>query len=211
MQITKFGHSCLLVEDADARILIDPGNFSDGFQGVTGLTAVLVTHQHPDHLDMAALPALLAANPDARLITDPETAGKLVAGGVEAVAASAGDAFDVGTPVTVHGRDHAVIHRELPVIPNASFLIGGRLYHPGDALHVPDVPVEVLALPAAAPWMAVKEAIDFHRAVGAAHAFPIHDAVIAPVAVGAYFGRFETMGPSGATWQVPVSGTPFEL
>ncbi|MBP9694894.1 MAG: MBL fold metallo-hydrolase [Candidatus Magasanikbacteria bacterium] len=29
MRITKFGHSCLLVEENDVRVLIDPGAFSN--------------------------------------------------------------------------------------------------------------------------------------------------------------------------------------
>ena len=81
MQVTHFGHSCVLLDTGAARLLIDPGNFSQGFEGLTGLDAVLVTHQHPDHLDLERLPALLRANPDAQLIVDSGTAGQL--GGAE--------------------------------------------------------------------------------------------------------------------------------
>ena len=63
MQLTKYGHSCLLVTDGDARVLIDPGVFSTGFEGLRGLTAVLITHQHADHLDIDRLATLLEANP----------------------------------------------------------------------------------------------------------------------------------------------------
>ena len=77
MQVTHFGHSCVLLDTGAARLLIDPGNFSTDFEDVTGLDAVLVTHQHPDHLDPERLPALLRANPDARLIVDSGTAGQL--------------------------------------------------------------------------------------------------------------------------------------
>ena len=77
MEVTHFGHSCVLLDTGAARLLIDPGNFSADFEDVTGLDAVLVTHQHPDHLDLERLPALLRANPDARLIVDSGTAGQL--------------------------------------------------------------------------------------------------------------------------------------
>ena len=76
MQITHLGHSCVLLEVADQRILIDPGNFSD-VSAVRDLTAVLVTHQHPDHADPEQWPGLLAANPHARVLLEPETAEKL--------------------------------------------------------------------------------------------------------------------------------------
>src|SRR5205807_7363210 len=70
MRLQKLGHSCLLVESGDARLLIDPGTFSSGFEGLEGLTAVLVTHQHPDHLDIDRLPGLLERNPSTQVIAD---------------------------------------------------------------------------------------------------------------------------------------------
>ena len=75
-------------------------------------------------------------------------------------------------PVEVFAGDHAVIHGDVPVIPNACYLIGGRLLHPGDSLTVLDRPVEILALPTSAPWMAVKEAVEYFRAVNPAVAIP---------------------------------------
>ncbi|TXB92490.1 MBL fold metallo-hydrolase, partial [Mycobacterium tuberculosis] len=47
MQLTHFGHSCLLAEFGQTRLLFDPGTFSHGFEGITGLSAILITHQHP--------------------------------------------------------------------------------------------------------------------------------------------------------------------
>ncbi|HEY6683652.1 MAG TPA: MBL fold metallo-hydrolase, partial [Propionibacteriaceae bacterium] len=51
MRITHLGHAAVLAETDGARILIDPGNFSDAWHSLTDLDAVLVTHQHPDHID----------------------------------------------------------------------------------------------------------------------------------------------------------------
>ena len=64
MELTHFGHSCLLAEFGVARLLFDPGTFSHGFEGITGLSAILITHQHPDHADPQRLPALVEANPE---------------------------------------------------------------------------------------------------------------------------------------------------
>jgi hypothetical protein len=50
VQLTHFGHSCVLIDTGAARLLIDPGTFSSGFESLTGLDAVPVTRQHPDHL-----------------------------------------------------------------------------------------------------------------------------------------------------------------
>lgn len=77
MELTHFGHSCLLAGFGGATLLFDPGNFSHGFEGITGLSAILITHQHPDHADRERLPALLEANPGAALYADPATAAEL--------------------------------------------------------------------------------------------------------------------------------------
>ena len=77
MELTHFGHSCLLAEIGVARLLFDPGTFSHGFEGITGLSAILITHQHADHADPQRLPALVEANPGAALYADPQTAAQL--------------------------------------------------------------------------------------------------------------------------------------
>ncbi|QNK80531.1 MBL fold metallo-hydrolase [Nakamurella sp. PAMC28650] len=209
MQITKLGHSCLHVADGDADILIDPGTFSAGFETLTGLTGILITHEHMDHLDLDRLPALVAANPQAPVYADAGSAPKIEAVGITVTAVKAGDSFDVGTTVTVHGKNHAVIHADLPDVANASYLIGGRLLHPGDSLAVPAVPVEILAVPAAAPWMALKEGVDFYRAVSPAVAFPIHEKILANP--GMAYGLLEKLGPQSSKWLAPADGETFEV
>ena len=194
--MTHFGHSCLLAEFGVARILFDPGNFSHGFEGITGLSAILITHQHPDHADPQRLPALLEANPQAALYADPQTA-EMLGGRWQAV--QVGDTFTVGDlSIRGVGGRHAVIHPEIPVIDNISYLVGdaehpARLMHPGDALFVPGESVEVLATPAAAPWMKISEAVDYLRAVAPRHAVPIHQGIIAPEARGIFYGRLTEM------------------
>ena len=110
MEVTHFGHSCVLLDTGTARLLIDPGNFSADFEGLTGIDAVLVTHQHPDHLDPERLPALLKANPQARLVVDSGTAGQLGAMkiDVEPEIVEPGTAVQIGgARVEVLGGRHA--------------------------------------------------------------------------------------------------------
>lgn len=223
MQLTHFGHSCLLASFSDSAkpgakpggdttILFDPGNFSHGFEGITGLSAILITHQHPDHADPERLPALVEANPQAALYADPQTAAQL---GGPWRAVHVGDTLSIGH-LTVRGvgGQHAVIHPEIPVIENISYLVGddahaARLMHPGDALFVPDEPVDVLATPAAAPWMKISEAVDYLRAVNPSRAVPIHQAVIDPIARPVYYGRLEEMTATDFQVLEPENGTEF--
>src|SRR4051812_9464594 len=106
MRITKYGHACLLVEEGNARILLDPGMFSHGFEELTDLDAILITHQHGDHVQAETLGTLLGANPDAKLYADADTAQLLSEASLEAQTVHQGDRFKVaGVPVAVIGRD----------------------------------------------------------------------------------------------------------
>ena len=210
MRLQKLGHSCLLVESGDARLLLDPGTFSSGFEDLDGLTAVLVTHQHPDHLDVERLPALLERNPSMQVITDPGTAQILRDDhGVEAAVANGGETFDLGVRVEVVGEMHAQIHPDLPRIPNVGYLIDGRLLHPGDALDVTDRDVEVLALPTMAPWMRMAEAVDYLRAVQPRVAVPIHDGLLRSTDL--FYNAFRGLGPQTTELRVLDDGQPVEL
>jgi L-ascorbate metabolism protein UlaG (beta-lactamase superfamily) len=201
MQLTHFGHSCLLAEFRDGNgdevtVLFDPGTLAHGFEGITGLSEILITHQHPDHVDRARLPALVEANPQAALYADPMTTSQL---GGSWRAVNAGDAFSVGhLSFRGMGGTHAVVHPDIPLVDNISYLVGdrghpARLMHPGDALYVPDEPVEVLAAPATAPWLKISEAIDYLRAVAPMHAVPIHQGAVAKEARSYYYDRLSEM------------------
>lgn len=205
MRIAHFGHSCILVELHGVKVLFDPGVFSHGFEGITGLDAIAVTHQHPDHIDPGRIDALIEANPNARLLSDPQTAQQR-GGRWEAV--HAGNVLDIdGLRITGGGGRHAVIHPDIPVIDNTVFQLGTadhptQLVHPGDSLWVPPTPVDVLAIPAVAPWMKISEAVDYLRAVAPRTAVPIHYGIVAEQARGIYFGRLDEMGPENTEFRV---------
>lgn len=177
MKITKFGHACLLVEEGDARLLIDPGAWSS-VPELKDLHMVLITHEHQDHLDVARLKELLAHNPDAHVLTHEGVGELLKKEDILYLPIEAGGRVDVkGVSVESVGTDHAIIYGDTPPCRNTGFLIAGKLFVPGDALH--DVPkcVEFLALPTGAPWMKLAEAIDYAKAVKPKVAFPVHDAM----------------------------------
>lgn len=203
MRVTHIGHSCLLVETPDARVLLDPGTFSHGFEELTGLDAVLVTHQHPDHLDVERLPVLLEANDGARVVAEPETAAELDRVGIEASPLHPGESLVLGgLTVTAAGGRHAVIHADVPRIGNVGFVLdeasGPRLFHPGDMIDTVPDDVDVLALPLNAPWAAAKETADFLRAMAPRAWFPIHDAMLAPPGRAVYLRVVGGLAPEGS-------------
>jgi len=189
MHVTHFGHACLLVRTGDAQLLLDPGVFSAGFEGLTGLDAILITHLHVDHVDAQRLPSLLENNPGVALLTEPGLATELADSGLDAQGFSAGEAAEFrGATVRAVGGQHAVIHADIPRVGNVGLVIGAdgepTLFHPGDsyeavpsAAEAPDG-VDVLAFPLNAPWGALKETVEFLRAVQPGMAVPIHDVLL---------------------------------
>ena len=211
MRIVHFGHACLLLETGSERILIDPGAFSTGFEGERELSAVLVTHQHFDHLDVDRLPKILEANPGAELIVDPGSAAEVQKLGLEFDVANVGDAFAVGdTSITAVGGEHAVIHSDIPVIPNLGYVFDdGAFFHPGDSFFVPEQKIDVLGLPTGAPWLKAGEAVDYLRAVAPRVAVPIHEAVLANPAM--HYGLFGNLAPEGTEVKVLDRGEPAKI
>ncbi|MFE3993616.1 MBL fold metallo-hydrolase [Streptomyces goshikiensis] len=183
MKLTKRLHSCVQLEKDGRVLVIDPGAFSESDAGL-GADALLVTHEHPDHYDEGRLRAALDANPAAALWTLRSVAEKLAPaypGRVHTV--GHGDAFTAaGFEVQVHGELHAVIHPDIPRVTNVGYLVEGSLFHPGDALTVPDAPVDTLMLPVHAPWNKVAEVIDYLREVKPRRAIDIHDAYLSEIA-----------------------------
>ena len=212
MRLTKFGHSCLLVEQGRARILLDPGTLSDGFQQLEGLTAVLHTHQHADHLDPERLRVLLDRNPGVRVVSDEGSAQALGQAGAEVEVVHEDDEVDIGgVGVRVVGREHAVIYPDIPVIPNVGYLVGG-LFHPGDAFTPPGQAIEVLAVPAGAPWLKVSEPIDYLREVRPRMGVPVHEKVLSAVGIALWYRLIEQLGArEGTTLRVMDDGKPVEL
>jgi L-ascorbate metabolism protein UlaG (beta-lactamase superfamily) len=202
MRISHLGHSCLLVEYDDTRILLDPGTFSDDFDFVEDVDAIVVTHQHPDHVDVDRLPALLKGNPDARLLVEPSTVEVLAAAGVTAEPFAAGESASFGSvTVTGVGGLHAVIHREIPRIANTGIVLTAEgsptVFHPGDMIDTAPDGIDLLAVPLAAPWCAFKETAEFVRSVAAPIAVPIHDAIVSPAGRAIYLRQTAALAPAG--------------
>ncbi|MGX5656425.1 MBL fold metallo-hydrolase [Geodermatophilus nigrescens] len=199
MQLTKHGHACVVLEDDGRRLVVDPGAFTDP-AALDGATAVLVTHEHPDHFVGERLRAALDADPALEVWTNPSVAGQLEGLGGRVHAVGHGDAVTVaGFDVQVHGEWHAVIHPELPRVRNVGFLVAGRVFHPGDAFTVPDTPVPALLLPLHAPWSKTAEVVDYVRAVGAERAFAVHDGLLNDTGLGVVAGLLGERGPGTPT------------
>ena len=216
MRLTHLGHACLLVEIADTRLLIDPGMWSPRAFDQRDVHAVLVTHQHPDHLDQERLPDLLRANPGAELLADPGTTRLLREKGIDAEAFEEGDEVAIGgARLAGAGADHALIHDDIERIPNTG--VRDQRRRRADTVPPRRRPrcrageVDVLAFPLNAPWMRSREMTAFLRRFNALHAVPVHDALLSERGRNLYLTQANSLGGPDTQIRDLGSGGPEEF
>lgn len=181
MRVTKYSHSCIRI-DGTGVLVVDPGVFSEP-AALAGVDAVLITHEHIDHLDPQMLAEAARARPDLVVYAHPGVLPQLSAFEGAVTSVQPGESFTAaGYDIRAYGGQHAVIHPDIPRVANLAYLISDAttsVYHPGDSFEVPqDVQVEVLFVPVAAPWLKLSESIDFVRAVKPERTFALHDATV---------------------------------
>jgi L-ascorbate metabolism protein UlaG (beta-lactamase superfamily) len=212
MQLTKLGHACVRLEKDGGVLVIDPGAFS-GDQALEGADAVLVTHEHFDHVVPDALRAALAGNPGLRVWAPAPVTEQFAEFGDRARAVAHGDGFTAaGFSVNVYGSEHAVIHPDIPTCANVGFLVDGEVFHPGDSYTVPGESAGTLLLPGSGPWHSTRDMIDYARAVAPRRGFLIHDALLSEIGLGV-FDMFAGLaaGPNNATYTRLEPGTSVDL
>jgi L-ascorbate metabolism protein UlaG (beta-lactamase superfamily) len=199
MELTKQGHACVVLEEDGRRLVIDPGAFTDP-AALDGAAAVLITHEHADHFAPDRIRAALEGDAALEVWTNRSVAAALEGFGPRVHVVGHGDAVTVaGWDVHVHGELHAEIHPEIPRISNIGFLVGGQVFHPGDALTVPEEPVATLLVPVHAPWSRTADVIDYMRAVAADQAFAVHDGLLNDAGLGVVSGLLGERGPGTPT------------
>lgn len=177
MKLTKYAHACVVLQDRDRKLVIDPGGFTPEFGSLDNIVGVVVTHVHPDHFNPRHLQAIFSANPNVPLYTTAEVAAEFKAPNVHL--ASPGEQVAIGPFMVRFGGDlHAFIHQSLPQPHNISVFVNDTFYYPGDSYTMPDKPVTMLAVPANAPWMKAAESMDYIASVKPKRCFPTHNGLL---------------------------------
>ncbi|MDN3351580.1 MBL fold metallo-hydrolase [Actinomadura sp. DC4] len=202
MKLTKLGHACVRLEKDGRAIVIDPGVFTPEEDALAGAEAILITHEHPDHLDIDRVRRARAGDPALRILANRAVAEQFPDLGIQQVGHE--DRFTVaGFDVQVYGDLHSVVHPDLPVVANSGFLVEGEVFHPGDSFTVPGQPVPTLLTPCDAPWLKAAEMIDYLREIAPDRAYSIHDAYVSTTGMGVV--------DSFLTWERERAGTDIRV
>ena len=187
MRISKFIHSCLLVENGDDRILLDPGTFTFAGNAVPietfdRIAAILITHRHADHVDSAAVKRIVERNRSAAVLANADVRDLLAGQGVAVEV----DVFEEGTrrvgatSIRAVAAEHAALLGAVPP-PNVAYVVEEKLLHPGDSFaRSLDAcrGIPLLALPVTAPWTAEIGAAEFAERIAPRAIVPIHDGYV---------------------------------
>lgn len=173
MKITKFEHSCLLVEMPDPvnrTILFDPGVMSEVALKVDELQFlddIVITHEHADHLSQKLLGELVAKFPNVT-ITAPSDVVALLSD--QNITAS-----DLETDgIVFFDSPHESVEPLFPRPQQIGVHYLDVLSHPGDSHSFRETKA-ILALPVSGPWASTVTAINLAIRLKPQYVIPIHD------------------------------------
>jgi L-ascorbate metabolism protein UlaG (beta-lactamase superfamily) len=173
MKITKYVHSCLLVEATERVGIIDPGQFSweSGLFDVASLERlddIIITHEHFDHMYLPFIQALVAKFPNAQVTITHAAAAKLTEAGFANIQTKSSEGIEL----------FATNHEPIAPLGSAPENVGvhylGSLTHPGDSHHFTETK-DILALPVTAPWGTLARAAELALELKPKYIIPIHD------------------------------------
>lgn len=210
MKITKFVHSCLLVEmpaPVNRTALFDPGVMSESALDVDKLEFldnVIITHSHPDHFSVPHVKRLAAKFPEVRITTTSEVCAQLKQEGIEAVSEE--------TPgIVFFDSPHEDVSPMFPQPEEIGVHYLGALTHPGDSHSFAETK-EILALPVTAPWGATVKSVQLAMKLQPKYIIPIHDWHWSDQARGGTYDQLEELfAGKGITFIKPETGVPFVL
>jgi L-ascorbate metabolism protein UlaG (beta-lactamase superfamily) len=177
MKVTKLGHCCLVIEIKGVRFLTDPGNYTTLQNEAKNIDVIVISHEHTDHLHVESVKTILKNNSKAVIITNDSVGKILEKEKIAYTKVADGESFEIkGVTVSGHGLKHAPIYRDYEQVENTGYFFDNKLFYPGDALHKPERPVDILAFPVTGPWLTIADAVDYVLDVKPRVAFPVHDA-----------------------------------
>ncbi len=203
MKITKYPQSHFIVESGSAKIMIDPGTLSFpkySPKDFRDLKAILITHTHPDHLDVGAVKGFTANVP---IYGNADVVSYLAKKNIQATKIENGKEFKVEKisirPVSIpHCKLLYCVADKKPLTapeisrdkkckahpkltpkttdgpPNTGFIINDTFFHPGDGIDPQDFQVNSAAIPINGPTIEFENAWALSDSLKAKKIIPMH-------------------------------------
>lgn len=171
MTITKYLHSCLLIEEDNKTILLDPGQYTYEAKvldlgKLNKLDYLIITHEHFDHFFLPFVKEFVAKFPQVKIISNQSVVDLLQKENIHA--SYTGNDF-----VQTEEVPHEKLFDKAPP-PNVKFTLFSKLTHPGDSFHF-DTTTDILAMPIQAPWGSLVQAVEKIMELKPKVVIPIHD------------------------------------
>lgn len=207
LRITKYVHSCLLVETADRVALFDPGTMSTpslDLDALSHLDDVFITHIHADHFDEEFIIRLAAKFSGLRVTAPAEVVKVLAQAGV-----TASDQAPSG--VAFFDSPHEPVEPLALQPDELGYHYLDKLSHPGDS-HSFNETAPILALPITGPWGATVNAVKLAMRLKPRHVIPIHDWHWSDAAKAASYPNYaRILEGQGIIFHIPEAGQPIEI
>jgi L-ascorbate metabolism protein UlaG (beta-lactamase superfamily) len=190
MRITKYEHACFMASIAEKKLIVDPGSFTVPLPDTNNVVAVVVTHEHGDHWTPEHLQRILTNSPEVKFFGPAGVAA--AATDFEFTVVKDGEKIEID-PFTLEffGEKHAEIHSSFPIIDNVGVLINDQVFYPGDSFTQGPPGVDLLAVPASAPWLKIGEVMDYVLAAKPKRSFSTHEMVNSVIGNGMANARIQ--------------------
>lgn len=207
MKITKYVHSCIIVETPDRTAIFDPGSMSEQALDISKLDHlddIFITHEHGDHFSLSLVQKLVAKFPEVRI-----TAPKPVVQQLIAVSITASDQAPSG--VIFFDSPHEPGEPLFSRPEQLGFHYLDTFTHPGDS-HSFHETKAILALPITAPWGTSVKALNLALELKPKYVLPIHDWHWRDEARTSMYATFERiLAQQGITFLELQTGLPVDI
>lgn len=165
----------MVIEQHGRRLAIDPGSFVSAkysAQDLLPLDAILITHEHGDHVDLNLLRSLMQGNA-IPVIANQHT--KQVVGDLVTQVVADGESFEAaGMKVIARELPHCLLADGSHGPQNTGYLIDGAFFHAGDGIAIDGLEVQAAAIPIAGPDISARDVFAFIKQLHCQAVIPIH-------------------------------------
>ena len=181
MKISKYLHSCLVFEEDDYKLLVDPGKFSfaEGLvkpEQFADVRSIIITHIHPDHLDIENLriiaqlssASILANKQVGEKLTEANIPFELLCNGIQQLGPFKLEVFTVA--------HEPILDNALPQM--SGFVINDKVLHPVDSMEdalLKYEGIELLIMVTMAPFANEPRIAAFADKLRPKQILPVHD------------------------------------